>query len=141
MKTLKKQRMKKMSNTIEQVGGTHYQNEIQPWDIIAEYKMNWFQGEILKYVTRFKHKGGKQDLEKAISIADKANDININGCSKEISATSIPFILQYIWDYTKEEPGDLLGNLYNILNFIINGRYDDTKMVIISLIKNIYGEE
>lgn len=140
MKILKKQRTKKMSNLTKQVGGTHYQKEIQPWDIIAEYKMNWFQGEILKYVTRFKYKGGKQDLEKAVTVAVKAHINNIKGSAKN-TFTDIPFILQYVKEYTKDEPGDLLPYLWKIVTWLLNGNYGSVKVIIESLMDEIYGKE
>lgn len=55
-----------------QVGGDHYRNQgIQPWDFIAANKLDWFQGTIIKYVTRWNSKGGVQDLEKARHVLDK----------------------------------------------------------------------
>lgn len=58
-------------NSVQQVGGTHYQNKIQPWDEFRRLNVTWAQGEISKYVCRFPKKGGIQDLEKALSIAKK----------------------------------------------------------------------
>lgn len=128
------------TNKIDQVGGNHYGKPIQPWDIIAEYKMNWFQGEVLKYMTRFRYKGGKQDLLKAISIAQKAHRENVKGCLKN-TFTNIPFILQYIPEYTNKEPGDLLSNLYKIMDLLINGHYSSLITYIRYLIDQIYGKE
>ena len=60
-----------MMNSVQQVGGTHYQNKTQPWDEFRRLNVTWAQGEISKYVCRFPKKGGIQDLEKALSIAKK----------------------------------------------------------------------
>lgn len=55
-----------------QVGGGHYKDlSIQPWDFIAANGLDYFQGNIVKYVTRFREKGGIQDLEKARHYLDK----------------------------------------------------------------------
>lgn len=59
-----------------QVGGDHYQNEIQHWDFVASHNMDYFQGQITKYVTRWKKKGGVKDLEKARHFLDKYIEIH-----------------------------------------------------------------
>lgn len=49
-----------------QVGGNHYKNQsIQHWDYVAANDLDYFQGQITKYVSRWKDKNGIQDLEKA----------------------------------------------------------------------------
>ena len=48
-----------------QVGGTHYQAAIQPWDIIDAWELDFFEGNALKYLLRYKYKGkALEDLEK-----------------------------------------------------------------------------
>lgn len=55
-----------------QVRGRHYQlRAIQPWDFIAAHGLNFFEGNIVKYVTRWRHKGGVDDLRKARHYLDK----------------------------------------------------------------------
>lgn len=55
-----------------QVGGNHYrQQPIQHWDFAAANNLDYFQGCITKYVSRWKSKGGIQDLEKARHYLDK----------------------------------------------------------------------
>jgi len=49
----------------KQVGGMHYFNPIQPWDIIRAWDLNYWEGNIVKYVLRHKGKGKVEDLEKA----------------------------------------------------------------------------
>jgi hypothetical protein len=48
-----------------QVGGDHYLNPIQPWDIIRAWDLNYWEGNIVKYTLRHKGKGKVEDLEKA----------------------------------------------------------------------------
>jgi len=49
-----------------QVGGTHYTKlKIQPIDYILANDLGFPEGAVVKYVTRWKDKGGLQDLEKA----------------------------------------------------------------------------
>jgi len=60
-----------MSSFNKQVGGDHYKNfAIQPAEFSFKNKLNWQQGEIIKYICRYKDKGKKQDLEKIKHIAD-----------------------------------------------------------------------
>lgn len=56
----------------KQVGGNHYTSlDIQPWEIIERNKLGFFDGNALKYLLRFRAKGGVQDLEKAKHYLDK----------------------------------------------------------------------
>lgn len=49
-----------------QVAGNHYKGKtIQPWDYIAANELGYFEGNIVKYVSRWKQKGGVDDLRKA----------------------------------------------------------------------------
>jgi hypothetical protein len=55
-----------------QVGGDHYRRQtIQHWDFVAANGLDYFQGQITKYVSRWKLKGGVEDLEKARHFLDK----------------------------------------------------------------------
>lgn len=54
-----------------QIGGDHYKKHtIQPWDIIDEYKLDYYAGNALKYLLRNKD-NKKQDLEKAKHYLEK----------------------------------------------------------------------
>lgn len=46
-------------------------NNIECWDFIHQYKLDFFVGSATKYVWRHKYKGGKKDLEKALVYLDK----------------------------------------------------------------------
>ena len=51
----------------EQVGGDHYSKlAIQPAVYSERNKLSYLQGTIIKYVTRYKDKGGIEDLSKAM---------------------------------------------------------------------------
>ena len=50
----------------EQIGGDHYTKmQIQPVQFIHANSIPFIEGTIIKYVSRWKSKGGLQDLEKA----------------------------------------------------------------------------
>ena len=49
-----------------QVGGNHYQQmAYQPLTFIVEQKLKFCEGNIIKYIARYKYKNGLQDLKKA----------------------------------------------------------------------------
>ena len=51
----------------EQVGGDHYSKlAIQPAVYAEQNKLSYLQGNAIKYITRYKDKGGVEDLHKAI---------------------------------------------------------------------------
>lgn len=60
-----------MSANEKQVGGEHYKGEIQHWDFAASQEFDYFQGQITKYVARWKKKNGIQDLLKAQHFLEK----------------------------------------------------------------------
>ena len=55
-----------MSALEQQVGGGHYKEyEIQPVEFIHRNGIGFCEGNAIKYLVRWKHKGGRQDLLKA----------------------------------------------------------------------------
>ena len=55
-----------------QVGGQHYKNKaMQPWDIIDAWGLDFYEGNVLKYLLRAKFKNGVEDLKKARHYLDK----------------------------------------------------------------------
>lgn len=64
-----------------QIGGNHYRFEnikIQPWDYAAANNLDFFQGNIVKYITRWRNKGGLEDLYKAKHVLEKYIEVNAN---------------------------------------------------------------
>jgi hypothetical protein len=55
-----------MKSSKKQVGGKHYlKYKIQPVEFIIKNNIGFVEGNIIKYILRFKEKGGVQDLLKA----------------------------------------------------------------------------
>lgn len=62
-----------------QVGGDHYKKmKIQPIEYIHANGLDYFEGNIVKYVSRHKYKHGKQDLEKAKHYIDLLIELEYN---------------------------------------------------------------
>lgn len=54
-----------------QVAGDHYKNlVIQPVEYIHKNRIPYMEGNVIKYVTRWRSKGGVADLEKARHYID-----------------------------------------------------------------------
>jgi hypothetical protein len=67
-----------MSANEIQIAGNHYKAKaIQPWDYIACNELGYFEGNIVKYVSRWKDKGGVEDLRKARHYLDKLIELNV----------------------------------------------------------------
>jgi hypothetical protein len=59
-----------------QVAGTHYKSKaVQPWDYIVANNLGYLEGNIVKYVSRWKDKGGVDDLRKARHYLDKLIEV------------------------------------------------------------------
>ena len=55
----------------KQIGGNHYKDmAIQPSEFINKNKLQFAEGNSIKYICRHSLKGGKQDLEKAKHYID-----------------------------------------------------------------------
>jgi hypothetical protein len=59
-----------------QVGGSHYKdNAIQPWDYIVANNLGYLEGNVVKYITRWRQKGGVDDLRKVVHYAEKLIEV------------------------------------------------------------------
>tara|TARA_B110000908_G_scaffold156377_1_gene195487 strand:- start:72 stop:302 length:231 start_codon:yes stop_codon:yes gene_type:complete len=62
-----------------QVGGSHYSSSaIQPIMYIHANKLSFIEGSIVKYITRWRDKGGVQDLEKIKHYVDLLIELEDN---------------------------------------------------------------
>ena len=53
-------------DTQEAINPNHYkQGDIEVIDYILDQKFNYIEGNIIKYVSRYKYKNGAEDLKKA----------------------------------------------------------------------------
>ena len=74
--------------------GNHYlRYKVQPIELIAKKKWNFFQGNIAKYVLRAKHKNGMQDIDKAIHYCRLAIDLDDENVHHVIDGSINRFII------------------------------------------------
>lgn len=64
-----------MSANDKQINGDYYRGAIQTWDYIVANDLGFLEGNIVKYVTRFRKKNGVQDLEKAQHYLQKLIEV------------------------------------------------------------------
>lgn len=63
-----------------QVGGEHYKKySIQPIEYAMVNNLNYCQANAIKYITRYRDKGGIEDLKKAIHNLEILIELETNG--------------------------------------------------------------
>ena len=63
----------------QQIGGRHYkQLPIQPVEYIHANNIGYFEGNVIKYVSRWQTKGGIEDLKKALHYLELLIDLEKN---------------------------------------------------------------
>jgi hypothetical protein len=76
-----------MSANDIQIAGNHYKNRtLQPWDVVSAWGMGFFDGNALKYLARWREKGGVDDLRKARHYIDKLIEIETE-CARQLDRT------------------------------------------------------
>ena len=55
----------------KQVGGQHYKSKMQHWDYVLANNIPYLEAQIIKYLTRWRRKGGSVDLQKAKHFLEK----------------------------------------------------------------------
>lgn len=77
-----------MSANDTQIAGAHYKDQpIQTWDYIYQNNIGYLEGNVIKYVSRYKNKNGLEDLKKARHYLDKL--IEENGSDPEVPKEKI----------------------------------------------------
>ena len=62
-----------------QIGGTHYKaHRYETWDVIIDWNLGYLDGNAVKYLSRWRLKGGLQDLKKARHYLDKLIEVEEN---------------------------------------------------------------
>ena len=59
-----------------QIAGDHYKNKaVQPWDYIIANDLGYLEGNVVKYISRWKNKNGIEDLKKAQHYLSKLIEV------------------------------------------------------------------
>lgn len=74
----------------EQIGGSHYKDmPFQPIKLISYLNLDFFQGNVVKYVSRYKLKDGVRDLEKAKHYCRMAMEMKNSSSRTEMMAPHV----------------------------------------------------
>lgn len=96
-----------------QVGGDHYAAPIQHWDFVASNKLDYFQGQITKYVSRCWKKNGLEDLLKARHFLDKYIELHTPPQREPERMTLTPFGRELVETHAKlaaAKQAEILGS-------------------------------
>lgn len=67
-----------MSALDKQIGGKHYKGfKIQPIQYITANNIPYIEGNIIKYISRWRDKGGLDDLDKVIHYVELLKEVEI----------------------------------------------------------------
>ena len=76
----------------KQIGGDHYKKmAIQPWDYIAANDLGFFEGNIVKYVTRWRKKQNLDDLRKAQHYLEKLIELHTLPLAVSVQGSKTPY--------------------------------------------------
>ena len=74
-----------MSALKEQVDGSHYKDmAIQPAVFAEANNLNYCQSLVIRYICRYKNKGGEKDLDKAIHTIQLLKEISYGNTPKRV---------------------------------------------------------
>ena len=96
-----------MKASERQEGGSHYKSmAIQPGEFIRKNGLGWYEGNAIKYICRYKQKGGIQDIKKAIHylelILEETEDVS--GSNPDLPSEQPPSLSNYV-RYTSDYVG------------------------------------
>ena len=68
-----------------QISGNHYKKfaGAEPWDVVLSWGLGYLDGTALKYIARWKHKNGVEDLKKAVHFLEKLIEVENARASKQ----------------------------------------------------------
>jgi hypothetical protein len=68
--------MQKSAADDKQIGGQHYKKlDPEPWNVILQWNLGYLEGTALKYIARWRDKGGINDIKKAIHFLEKLVEV------------------------------------------------------------------
>jgi hypothetical protein len=119
-----------------QVGGTHYRNDDQHWDLAAELELGYFEGQITKYITRHRFKKGLEDALKAKHFVTKLYELAEAGKHPQSTGAHPARIVEYALN------NKLSDAEMSIVYFAVNWSNPDNLVVLAShveaLIRAVY---
>lgn len=108
-----------MKATDTQIGGSHYKDmPYQPIKLIDKLELDYFSGNVLKYLCRYRQKDGIKDLEKARHYCELAKELNVIKFSPSTLDT------EEVEDFVRIN--DLSEEIQDIILYdLLEGKWDD----------------
>ena len=130
---------KEKSALDEQVGGDHYKKlGIQPVELIRDINANFFQGNVIKYITRYKDKNGIKDLEKAKHYLELMKELHPNNNSGKITSYEIDSVNEYVCENKIDTDA---AKIIRIVSLCGNDKIDTAIELIDNLINDYHKVE
>ena len=80
-------------------GPGHYKDKpMQPWDFIVSNNLGFLEGNVIKYITRWRQKGGVEDLRKAMHYIAKLIEMETGTAAPETDADAVLRAQRATWD-------------------------------------------
>lgn len=80
-------------------GPGHYKDKaIQPWDFVVSNNLGYLEGNVIKYITRWRQKGGVEDLRKAKHYIEKLIEMETGTAAPETDADALLRSQRATWD-------------------------------------------
>jgi len=80
-------------------GPGHYKDKaIQPWDFIVSNNLGYLEGNVVKYISRWRQKGGVEDLRKAKHYIEKLIEMETGTAAPETDADALLRSQRATWD-------------------------------------------
>ena len=114
----------------EQIGGRHYKMmPFQPICLIGMLGLDFCQGNVLKYLSRYKLKDGVNDLAKAKHYCQMAEELENKQAP---DAVLLSEAIDDVWDFVRQNNLDY--EVYMILMHVVRRRWEEAEQAIDELI-------
>lgn len=117
----------------QQIGGSHYKMmPFQPICLIGMLDLDFCQGNVVKYVSRYKLKDGVNDLAKAKHYCQMAIELD------DKQAPDVALLSEAIddvWDFVKQNQLDY--EVYMILMHVVRRHWEEAEQAIYELINKV----
>lgn len=85
-------------------GPGHYKDKpMQPWDFIVANNLGYLEGNVIKYISRWRQKGGVEDLRKAKHHIEKLIEVESGQAAPETAADATLRAQRATWDARVKE--------------------------------------
>lgn len=114
----------------QQIGGSHYKMmPFQPICLIGMLDLDFCQGNVVKYVSRYKLKDGVRDLEKAKHYCQMAMELEKKPAP---DAVYLSEAIDDVWDFVRQNNLDY--EVYMILMHVVRRHWEEAEQAIDELI-------